>query len=349
MSKTTENKATDNAAAKIKTPPILAFARKLEPTDALMYSCNWGFGEQKTPIELREKTVIGTMSARQKVGEKNVNLAAGNIQLIDFATTDKDHDTLVVQFNLLALPGVGVPEACTSPEYASRLADFIKGYTENGGLMELARRYAANIANGRFLWRNRLVAEDVDVIVEKIEGDAIAESWSFAALKHDLRSLKYPAESESAINELAKVICDGFTGNLRSSIRVTAHARVGRGQEVFPSQEFVQGVQVKTGSKSKQLYSAWGIAALHSQKVGNALRTIDTWHGQAASVGAIAVEPYGGVVRAGQAYRATGDSDFYTLSDKRIGAGKEVTANEEHFIAAVLIRGGVFGEGKGKE
>lgn len=49
--------------------------------------------------------------------------------------------------------------------------------------------------------------------------------------------------------------------------------------------------------KSKVLYQIDGIAALHSQKVGNALRTIDDWYPDATelALGPIAVEPYGSV------------------------------------------------------
>ena len=81
-------------------------------------------------------------------------------------------------------------------------------------------------------------------------------------------------------------------------LQVDTYVLLGGGQEVFPSQELILD---KTGKskKSKFLYAVDKVAALHSQKIGNALRTIDTWHPAANEVGPIAVEPYGSVTNRG--------------------------------------------------
>ena len=99
--------------------------------------------------------------------------------------------------------------------------------------------------------------------------------------------------------------------------------------------------------KSKILYSVDGIAAMHSQKIGNALRTIDTWYPSYGEegVGPIAVEPYGAVTNLGKAFRSPSDKkDFYTLFDK-YSAGSPFDSEEDaHYVMSVLIRGGVFGQ-----
>ncbi|MDD5125650.1 type I-F CRISPR-associated protein Cas7f/Csy3 [Methylovulum sp.] len=68
------------------------------------------------------------------------------------------------------------------------------------------------------------------------------------------------------------------------------------------------------------LYHIDGVAGMHSQKNGNALRTIDTWYPQpedSDSIGPIAIEVYGAVTNLGKAYRGPKDkADFYTLFDK---------------------------------
>ena len=88
-----------------------------------------------------------------------------------------------------------------------------------------------------------------------------------------------------------------------------------------------------------------GVAAMHSQKIGNALRTIDTWHPETAEVGAIAVEPYGSVTNRGKAYRQPKDNmDFYKLLDGWVLKGKTPPLEQQHYIMAMFIRGGVFGE-----
>ena len=84
---------------------------------------------------------------------------------------------------------------------------------------------------------------------------------------------------------------------------------------------------------------------MHSQKLGNALRTIDTWYLDAAEQGPIAVEPYGSVTTQGKAYRQPSDKmDFYTLLDGWLIKDKVPAVEQQHFVLATLVRGGVFGD-----
>jgi len=82
---------------------------------------------------------------------------------------------------------------------------------------------------------------------------------------------------------------------------------------------------------------------MHSQKVGNAIRTIDDWYSEEAER-PIAVEAYGAVTNLGTAYRKPVlKNDFYTLFD-RFALGESLAENEEHYVMAMLVRGGVFGQ-----
>ena len=86
---------------------------------------------------------------------------------------------------------------------------------------------------------------------------------------------------------------------------------------------------------------------MHSQKIGNAIRTIDTWYPQTDSenLGPIAVEPYGAVTSLGKAYRTPKDKhDFYTLLDDWVIKDKIPEQDQQHFVMAIFIRGGVFGK-----
>ena len=88
-----------------------------------------------------------------------------------------------------------------------------------------------------------------------------------------------------------------------------------------------------------------GVAAIHSQKIGNASRTIDTWYEGAAELGPIAVEPYGSVTTQGKAYRQPKQKmDFYSLLDNWLLKDQVPPAEQQHFVMAVLMRGGVFGD-----
>jgi CRISPR-associated protein Csy3 len=84
---------------------------------------------------------------------------------------------------------------------------------------------------------------------------------------------------------------------------------------------------------------------MHSQKIGNALRTVDTWFPTSDDIGPIAAEPYGSVTTQGKAYRQPKEkTDFYSLLDSWILKDKKPNAGDQNFVMAILIRGGVFGD-----
>lgn len=84
-------------------------------------------------------------------------------------------------------------------------------------------------------------------------------------------------------------------------------------------------------------------------KVGNAIRTIDTWYAEEVAF-PIAAEPYGAVTTLGTAFRQpkTKKNDFYTLFDNWLLKGEVPPVEQQHYVMSVLIRGGVFGA-SGKE
>lgn len=57
-------------------------------------------------------------------------------------------------------------QTCNDQDYQQKLLEVVAGYKAQYGMSELAKRYAVNIANARFLWRNRVGAESVSVTVK---------------------------------------------------------------------------------------------------------------------------------------------------------------------------------------
>jgi len=265
-----------------------------------------------------------------------------NLQTVDVATLPHDADTLRVSFTLRVLAGTGQPSACNDGDYRQKLLDTVKSYVDGHGFTELARRYAHNLANGRFLWRNRIGAEQVQVDVAHLVDGKAATQWSFDGLALSLRNFDSSAENAGALNELTQLIANGLAGKQHVLLGVTAYVRMGAGQEVFPSQELI----LERGDKSKTLYHVNDVAGLHSQKIGNAIRSIDTWYQEAEVNGPIAVEPYGSVTTQGKAYRQPRNTkdDFYTLLDGWVLKDNVPALDQQHFVIATLIRGGVFGE-----
>jgi CRISPR-associated protein Csy3 len=155
----------------LKTASVLAFERKLDPSDAQFYSCNWDErkdSSKQVPITVREKSVRGTISNRLKAsGQDPAKLDAAiqnpNLQTVDVATLPPGADTLRMSFTLRVLGGAGTPSACNNADYQSKLKSVVDQYVAEAGFGGLAERYAYNLANGRFLWRNRIGAEAVEV------------------------------------------------------------------------------------------------------------------------------------------------------------------------------------------
>lgn len=339
---------------KLTTASVLAFERKLDPSDAVFHAGRWDDREQShawPPVAIRAKSVRGTISNRLKAKEQqdpaklDAAIEKPNLQTVDVAALPAGADTLKVQFTLRVLGGAGTPSACNSAAYQAKLLATVQGYRQQHGFGELARRYAANLANGRFLWRNRAGAEQVDVVVEQMQGGQAANTWSFDALALNTRTVDATdsaAQAES-LEALGQAIAQGLAGPAHVLLRVTAFVRQGQGQEVFPSQELI--LDKDSARKSKTLYDVDGVAAIHSQKVGNAIRTIDTWYEGAEALGPIAVEPYGSVTTQGKAYRQPKQKlDFYTLLDNWLLKDQVPPLEQQHFVMAVLIRGGVFGD-----
>ncbi|MFA3792571.1 type I-F CRISPR-associated protein Csy3 [Aliiglaciecola sp. SL4] len=326
------------AEIKLKTPSVLAFEAKLVPSDALMFAGNWEQQEWQ-PIQVGEKAVRGTISNRLKAATANdptkldAEVSKANLQTVDIAALTHKTDTLKVVFTLRVLSDLVTPSTCNNPDYQAELAKKITQYQTDVSFEELSKRYAFNIASARFLWRNRVGAENVKVVVTVAN-----ETIEFNSQEYSLREFS----SDAKITQLAQFIQQGITDN-HVLIKVEAYSQLGEGQAVYPSQELVMGGG--KGDKSKFLYQLDGQAAMHSQKIGNALRTIDTWHPSVDEVGPIAVEPYGSVTNRGAAYRQPKEkTDFYNLLDAWMIKGKEPAIEQQHYIMAMLIRGGVFGE-----
>ena len=331
----------------LKTASVLAFERNLDISDAFFaqkYSQNTQNKAQ--PVTIKEKSVRGTISNRLKNPEKmdpaklDAEIEKANLQRVDSAALNEDCDTLVVSWSCKVLPFNGKPSVCNDQEYQQALVSTVQDYLENQGVSELARRYAINIANARWLWRNRVGAERITVSIRcDVDGDK--HDFEFNAKSLPLKDFN---TDDGKIDELAGLIEKGLNEDAFIILYIQAAAIVGYGQEVYPSQELV----LDTGkTKSKELYQISGKAGMHSQKVSNAIRTIDDWYPDAKFP--IAVEPYGAVTTLGTAFRQPkAKMDFYSLFDSWVLKGEVPSIEQQHYVMGVLIRGGVFGA-SGKE
>jgi CRISPR-associated protein Csy3 len=223
------------------------------------------------------------------------------------------------------------------------------------GLDEVAARFARNIANGRWLWRNRTIARHITVRVS-VAGKALA---SFDALATPLNHFNDISADE---RKVAAYIADGLRGDDDAGLDIEAQLDFGvRGAlEVFPSQNYVEdkprgfarplyclGAPERIHSRNGMEFEStrtMGHAALRDQKIGNALRTIDTWYPRYAEHGRpLPVEPNGASLEAQEFFRDRKTSAFEFA---RCLNTLDPASPEGMFMIASLIRGGVFSGGK---
>lgn len=323
---------------------VLAFEKKLVPSDGLMYGTTWDDRKTlATPLKLQEKSVRGTISNRVKKsdeGKLDAKIESANLQTIDSCALSAEQDTLKLNFTLKVLSGVETPSACNHEEFNQTYTQVVKDYIGEFSFSELSKRYAMNLANGRFLWRNRVGCEQLETQIKILnKNDEFDENF-------DCNNYLNFDNTDEKIQQLAEKIAKTLSGeNEFLLLEITAFAKVGKNQDVYPSEELVLDKNNSKEKKSKILYAVEEVAAMHSQKIGNAIRSIDTWYPKYdEKQKAIAADPYGAVTNLGVAYRKPKDKiDFFTLFDA-FSQGEEIAENDQHFVMAILVRGGVFGE-----
>ncbi|OCG07839.1 type I-F CRISPR-associated protein Csy3 [Gilliamella sp. wkB178] len=332
---------------KLTTASVLAFERSFDISDAIFAQQNSADTNKLTPVILAEKSVRGTISNRLKNAvasdptKLDAEIQKANLQTVDVAALDADKDTLVVSWSCKVLPFLGKPSVCNDIDYQEELTKTTQDYIKSVGMTTLAKRYAINILNGRWLWRNRMAAEHISIAITRKDNDKPMITVSDVK-QYQLNSFDY---EDKQVNDLATLIEAGLTGKEFVIFNIEAKLKMGFGQEVYPSQELI----LDTGkAKSKVLYEKNNQAAMHSQKISNAIRTIDTWYDETVEF-PIAIEPYGAVTTMGHAFRQPKQKlDFYNLFDNWVLKGEKPALEQQHYVIAVLIRGGVFGA-SGKE
>ena len=295
---------------------------------------------------------------------------AANIQRTESAKTSPNAVGLRVEFACRTIDANLLLFACSKPEYRTSLEGFVSKFFREGvpEFEEVCRRYARNILNGRWLWRNRVLGE---VCVTATDG----EGRTYSGAGSRLRDFDSYTADECAL--AANVIRAGLLG-YNSHVKVRGDVKFGfQGEvEVFPSQNMVTS---KPKGFARSLYKVdmiarkdliaimgsarqdgedagefaadmidMGRAALRDQKIGNAIRTIDTWypgcHDEHQGM-PIPIEPNGASLEYNHLFRdkdKSNSKDLLVLVDElQPSASFDPKAA---YLIALLVRGGVFSE-----
>jgi len=353
-------------------PSVLAFRRTVVVSDAPFYFESTDGTIHEVPV-LRHGT-MGTQNVNESkkrdeaetstvsTGERDVR----NLQVIESARTGADMRKVQIRFQIKALPLKDALHSCANSrkenlEDAEKMrafvSDFVARAKDSEGLAEVSRRIARNLCNGRWLWRNRFLANTVEIHVTA--GDH--GSWRVPdALGIPLQHFDEYSEIE---REIGTILAAGFRGDQKIALNVQAVLNLGvtGSVEVFCSQNYEpEGKTSQKGGLSRSLYKLpWpgsddqhaegvrivGQAAFRDAKLWNALRTIDTWYPEYEVIGApIAVEPQGAnlsmmrFLRAKEHKRASAFELFKRLNQI------DPDSPDGMYCIASLMRGGVFGD-----
>ena len=99
---------------------VLAFDKKLVPSDGYFYGTTWINRNGQTALKLIPKSVRGTISNRLKPAvagdpiKLNAEVEKANLQTVDACALGENQDTLKVSFTLKVLGGVENPSACNN-------------------------------------------------------------------------------------------------------------------------------------------------------------------------------------------------------------------------------------------
>lgn len=328
------------------------------------------------PVQVSMASVLGTQSS---YNAKLENAVSGNPQRVEVAYLNPDCDTLSIQFTarINGREGLAI-EMINLPDLEGHLIGLSELYEQAGGFEFLGALYAANIADGKHAWRNRFGSKLTTTVEVSQPDTGVEKTFTFqggSTSRIDPRNPKRPVAVEQAdvgterdFIALGKLIGEGLSGKHLLLMKIRTDCVIGDGQEVYPSQEMVETSDKRAPSRIYYKDPETSQAMMHSQKISNAIRHIDIWHPQVDRFGAIAVEPFGSIVRRQAATRFGNQRDFYTLlageeeavakqKPSRLGQSLKEAQNiddlhaitDVHYFFAILMRGGVLGMAKSKK
>ncbi len=345
-----------------KLPAVMSMNRASVITDAIMKN---KFDDGKTSlVEVMRHGIRGVQNINKDSERELGSREVSNIQETDTARLDANATGLIVEFSTRFLDLMNSVNACAPSgkakadelievkEFRQSLFSFIERAKVSDGIKDVACRYARNIANGRWLWRNRVSAKSIFVKVTVDEHSFIFNSLQIPFLNFDNFS-----EDEKTLGSL---IAKCLTGEEDYTIKISATVDfdIKGSIEVYPSQNYLGD---KPDGFSRSLYkyglpdqidktnnAMVGYAAIRDQKISNALRTIDTWYPDFITIKEpIPVEPNGASLKFMTFFRQNNEHSAFKLFAHLNDI--DPSSSDGKFCIACMMRGGVFSRESDKE
>ncbi|BDX08096.1 type I-F CRISPR-associated protein Csy3 [Planctobacterium marinum] len=337
-------------------PKRLSFQRSISPGQAIFTYSNGC--EKNLPVPVQTIKVIGQKGHYTDAFDSNGDvkkatsrqtLAQSNPQTIDVCFAPVDAELVRCRFSLRINANSFSPFLCDEPEFTGKIRNFCDKYKEQGGYYYLAKRYLENIASGLWLWRSK-DALGVEITITE-------ETGNLLSIKDidDGINISKSSDFEKLARRIEETLCEPKKALF---LDVTAQIKTAFAQEIHPSQCFTD----KEENKASRVYQKTKVAnedtpIFGAYKVGAAVAMIDDWYPDAEKP--IRVGSYGADKESATAFRhpETG-LDLFSLLKNLEKITAELQESEapprldsdvmkkSHFIAANLIKGGLFNRGK---
>lgn len=312
---------------------------------------------QSRPVLVKNETSIGVMGGMGSFEDETKHIY-GNPQQGDTCALDLDCNTLEISFSGTFLPLTETLHATNEQAFGDAYNQFLQLYvSKKENVDDLATRLCKSIAQMSWLWRNQYGTDHYLVVKESDSGKTLVS----IEIDEKIRTADFDSDFLGAqFDELKSIIADGLSGRKIGRVMIHGYVRLNYGQEVFPSQEFGAGRGSDNDGKNlaHDLFGDEKHARMHSQKISNRIKAIDTWYQPEKGFETepklpIPLEPYGSdLLRFGK------ESIYYILGAEETNgvfgllenARKGIFGDDAHYAAAIALRGGVFnGESKKKD
>lgn len=352
---------TKKSSSSAKLPSVYAVTGSIQPSDFAFYQSHSDdidevFASAKSlkdiyskvaPVAVRtHQGFVGTISnyLEKEAFEKAISDGKNspkstNLGKRDIATLAPEMDTACVMGSIKFVNNFAKPNISDVNEFTDVHKEFVQKYSEKYGLAYIIEQYLANIANAKILWRNQYG------IISNI----------FIRIRATGKEPVIFVNQKDWQKKAADIVAAALEQNKTVLMDVAISVIVGDGAEVYPSQPFCDSKKSMRGDDDygriiSTVKRADGIeqVILHSQKIANALRCIDTWYSDESDVEPIAVEVYGAVTTQREVNREKGNNSFFDYFNYELNSRID-DEKVAHYVMAMLIKGGVLGFGKSKE
>lgn len=272
------------------------------------------------------------------------DLAHAHPQFVEECYVPPGVNEIYCSFSLRIRANSLAPEVCSDAEIRDILHRLAETYQRLGGYRELARRYATNLLMGTWLWRNR-GCRNISIEVKTEQ-----QHWQIDDIRYLEWYGNWEGDAALALNGLSEYLAKALSDKTHYfNMDVKAKLTVGWGDEIYPSQEFIENEKPKALCRqlAKTLMYGEESVVFHAQKVGAAIQLIDDWWADDADK-PLRVNEYGADKEYVIARRHVADKrDFYSLIRRAeeflevMNTSSEIP-NDVHFIISVLVKGGLF-------